>query len=362
MNNIFFKDQNYKNVTLRPFNYITPSVGSTKISILLLLIPQIIMLFVTKSSGSLILLAVTIVASLASEGIFNAFVKATQFDWLTTTIQGILIGMLIPSQYPPVALFFITVLTLILTKYAFGGFANSWVNPAVITVAVAYFIDMSAFPMYLVSVQELQSRNSALSLIQSGDISMVSCDSAITSFLNRTIFRIAGVAIPEGYISLFWDCNSVIPAFRFNFITLLSSIILISFDMVEIVIPACFILIYSLLVKFISPLIIHGIPCQGDILLALLTSGTLFSTLYLLQWYGTTPVTTVGKIFYGCISGVMAFLVMGCGTSSAGYVFTVLIMNCISPIIQVVESRNVKYRIEKTLIPCISALQEVHHA
>lgn len=358
MSNLFFKDREYKNVTLRPFNYISPSVGNTKLTMLILLLPQIIMLVVTKSGSSLLILFVSIVATLLAEGIYYLGFKVNKFDWLTATIQGVLIGMLLPSSYPPIALFFIIIGTMILTKYAFGGFANSWVNPVVITIIVAYFINMSTFPAYLVSINDLQSRNPALVLIQDGKIPKISCDASVTAFFNDHIFKLARVAIPEGYVSLFWDCNSVIPAFRFNLLTLVSSIILISLDMLEVVIPACFITTYMLLVKFISPFIVGGVAGQGDMLLALLTSGTLFSTLYLLQWYGTTPVTQWGKISYGITAGVIAFLVIGCGTSSAGYVFTVLLMNIISPIIQVIESRNVKHHIEKTIVPRVATIKE----
>lgn len=361
MSNLFFTKRNYTNLTLRPFSYIIPSVDSTYNGILLLLVPQIIMLLITKSYNSLLVVGLSVLGSCAAEGAYAYFIKSYPFSWVAVCIQGIIIGMLLPSSYPLVAVFFITFIILLIAKYAFGGYANSWLNPAAVVVAVAYFINMSAFPTYLVNIADLQSRNTALTLIQNGTIPISSVDSSITAFLNHTIFSLAGVSIPDGYVSLFWDCNSIIPAFRFNFITLVSSIILISLDMVDVYIPACFIVVYSLLVRFVEPLIVHGNPGQGDILLALLTSGTLFSTLFILQWYGTTPISKTGKILYGIIAGIMAFIIIGCGTSPAGYVFTVLIMNLISPFIQVIESKVVKRRIEKSIVPRIKAMREVNN-
>jgi electron transport complex protein RnfD len=362
MNNLFFKKNTYTNVTLRPFNYIIPSVGNTNITILILLIPQIIMLLVTRSFDSLLVVMTALIGSLAAETLYVLCLKSHKSFWIPACIQGIVIGLLLPSTYPPVAVFFITFFSLLLTKYAFGGYVNSWANPVAVTVAIAYFINSAAFPQYLVTTADLQSRNAALVLIQNGTVPVISTDSAITGFLNKTIFKLAGMAIPDGYVSLFWDCHSIIPAFRFNMVTLISSIILISLDMVEIIVPACFIVIYTLLVRFMGPVVVHGIPGQGDILLALLSSGTLFSTLYLLQWYGTTPLTIWGKVTYGCVAGIIAFLVIGCGTSSAGYVFTVLIMNILSPMIQVFESKQVKHKIEKTIVPRLRAMQEVDNA
>lgn len=362
MNKFKMRNTAYQNITLKPFSYIIPSVGSATKGMLLLLVPQLIMLMITKSYGSLLRIAITLVASLAAEGIYIGCIKSHKSFVLPAAIQGVLIGMLLPSTYPPVAIFFITLCTLLLTKYAFGGFSSSWANPIAVTVAVAYFVNMSVFPQYLVTSSDLQTKNTALILIQNGTIPLSSADTAITAFLNRTVFKLVGLSIPDGYISLFWDSNSIIPAFRFNFITLISSLVLISLDMVDILIPAFFILVYSVLVRFVGPLVVHGTPGQGDILLALLSSGTLFSTLYILPWYGTTPLTKWGKILYGCFSGIVAFLVIGCGTSSAGYVFTVLIMNILSPVIQVIESKQVKQKIEKTIVPRLQVLREVENA
>ena len=248
---------------------------------------------------------------------------------------------------------------MLCAKYAFGAYTNSWINPVAITVAVAYFLNMSVFPAFLLTSSDLQSRNSALVLIQNGTVPLSSVDSSVTAFLNKTVFKIAGINIPEGYISFFLDTHSIIPAFRFNFLTLISSIILISLDMVDALIPSFFILVYSLLVKFLGPVFYHGINGQGDIILALLTSGTLFSTLFVLQYFGTTPITIWGKILYGILAGIIGFLIMGFGTSSSGYIFTVLIMNIISPVIQVFESRQTKNKIERKIVPYINEMYEV---
>lgn len=88
---------------------------------------------------------------------------------------------------------------------------------------------------------------------------------------------------------------------------------------------------------------------QGDMLLAYLTSGTLFCAVFVIQWYGTAPLTITGKTIYGIICGILAFLIAGCGTSSEGMIFTVLAANIISPLIQAEEDRYNKKRLVKSL-------------
>lgn len=348
----------YKNVTLNPFRYIKPSIGETYGGFLIVLVPQIFMLFYTKSILSLWIILASVLASITADAVYAILERNYPFDVFSSTLLGLIIGMLFPSTYPVYGVFFITLFMLIFSKYSFGGFYSSWINPAAFVIAVAYLINMSAFPPYLVNASDLQSRNAALTLINNGAIPILEQDSAITAFLNKTVFKFFSLSIPEGYVTLFWDCRSIIPAFRFNLITLVSSIILISLDMIDVIIPFVFITVYSVLVRFIGPVIVQGIPLQGDILLALLTSGTLFSTLFVLQWNGTTPITNWGKVLYGIISAMVAFVIMGCGTSPAGYVFMILIMNIISPLIETFESKQVKHKIEKILIPHIKTLNE----
>ena len=232
-------------------------------------------------------------------------------------------------------------------------------NLVALCIVILYFLNPSAFPPFAVSAQDLQARNAALSLIENGTVPLLELDSSITEFLNSYVFKFFGISIPDGYVSLFWDNGSVIPAFRFNFITLVSSIILISFDMVDCIFPAVFLFVYSFLVRFLLPFFIGGIPFQGDILLALLTSGTLFCTLYLLQWYGTLPMTLWGKILYGTFAGLIGFLIIGSGTSSAGYVFLILVINLLSPVIQFFEDKKLYENVSKKLVPRLKEISEV---
>ena len=360
INKIFHK-KDYSDIKFRPYIYIKPSLGSSALMMVVLLFPQLFLLALTKSFASLLIVLASVMASMAAEFLYSSARKQFSFSPLFALIQGIVIGLLIPSTYSAVAIFFIAFISLLLCKYAFGGFPNAWANPAVVTVIVAYIVNMQAFPPYMLTGQDWQTRNAALYLIQKGGLPLLSSDAAITAFLNDHVFSIFGVVIPEGYVTLLWDFPSTIPAFRFNLVTLVSSIILFSLDMMDILIPAIFIFFYSLLVRFFLPFITMAPACQGDIILSLLTSGTLFCTLYVLQWYGTTPVTVSGKVAYALSAAVIAFFVMGGGTSPVGYMFTVLFVNLLSLLIQVAESHSARKNIETVIVSKLNALKEVEN-
>ena len=355
--NRFFHKRNFSDVTLHPFVYLKPSLGISCFLILLLLLPQVLLLILTKSYSSLYIILSTLLASVASECVFLLLKKQFKYSFLIAIIQGLITGFLLPATYSPLAVFFIAITVFFLTKYSFGGFASSWINPTVVTVITCYILNTAIFPDFLLTHDDLQSRNAALYLIQRGSVPLIPLDSQITAFLNKNIFSYLGIVIPEGYVSLFWDCGSAIPAFRFNFITLVSSIILFSFELLDILIPTVYILTYSILVRFVGPFFTGGAAFQGDIILCLLTSGTLFSTLYVLQWYGTTPVTRRGKSLYAFLAGLLSFFIMGYGTSTVGYMYVILTMNILSLLIQVSESHRARKKIENVLVPRLSELE-----
>lgn len=327
----------YKKLLLAPYYFLVPSVDKMVFISILLLIPQIIMLFISKSTSSLILIATIVLASLLVDFVVTFFLdKSYKISWIPI-FQGILIGFFIPSGYPLLLAFFVTILALFISKYAFGGFAQAWANPVVVTIIIMYFLGSNYFPSFLLNPDFLQNSNAGAELFNRGLLQSGSYDSNISTVLNNTVFSKLGISVPVGYITLFWDSGSIIPAFRFNILTIVASLFLLVINIIDEIIPAVFLLVYSFLVYYFGIFPYGGQFGGGDVLLALLTSGTLFATFFIFEWYGTYPQSLLGKIMYGLIIGITAFLITGCGTSPVGIIFTALVANVFSPLIQHVE-------------------------
>lgn len=339
------------NIAHNPFSYAIFSLSTSLNIVAFLLLLQIAMLFITGSYSSVIIVAFTVFGSVASEAVLYFVKGSSKCFWRASVIQGVLIGLLLPAGYDKITIILTVFAILLLCKLSLGTFASSWVNSAALCVIVLYFINPTYFPgLETVSPASLAS-NSSLFLLQNGTIPVLPFDSGITEFLNTHIFRFFGISIPGGYVSFFCDTSSVIPAFRFNFLTLISSLILVSFDFIDWKIPSFFLLFYLLLIRFVSPVFLSGRVLAGDILLALLTSGMLFCTLYLLQWYGTTPASLPGKIIYALVAALLSFFIIGTGNSSTGYIFLVLGMDIITPAIRCIEDKIILNRVLRKVAP-----------
>lgn len=339
----------YKWVSIGPHTTFSKSPTLRMLCFLLALLPQIILLFVTRTYSSISIIVCAVAGALCSRA-WN-FVKRERlfFSIVHSLLAGTLIGFFLPASYPPFAVFFITLIFMSSVNLFFGGQGASWVNPVVLTVAAAWFIGHFNFPGFQVYGDDLLFKNPSLNFIQNS-FAPNSVDKSLTQFFNDSVFGFFNVAIPEGYVSFFWDNLSQIPAFRFNVLTLLASVFLLAFDLEDGIVPFVYLLVYSLFVKFLSPVITGGVPLSGDLLLALLSSGTLFSAFFLLHWDGTVPYTRQGRLLYAAFGGIFAFVFCGTGTSPIGSVMAILFLNLLTPIIQVCESRHAEKKVASLLV------------
>lgn len=336
-------------ITMSPFTYLTPSIKNTSLIILAVLVPQLLLLFITRSYNSLLLIALAVFASIFTEFLSNRLQNQKSLYDFQAIVQGVFIGLLIPSNYPLIPFVCILIISLFLIKYFFGGFSHSWINPVAFTIIVAYLLGLAFFNVDIVFLDYINVKEPITELINQGNFRVLPIDKRIIDFLNKSFFSYLGSEINPGYLSYMWDSYALIPAFRFGFLTLLASIVLFSLDVLRYYVPLAFILSYALLVALFAQTKQYGIFGQGDILFALFSSGFLFSAFFLLDWPGTSPLNPLGKIMYGIISGILAFLLVGSGQSAIGIMFTILIANIISPLMQIIELSMHKQKLHQLL-------------
>ena len=338
----------YNKVSTAPFTDSTKSPSLRTLLIWASISPQLAMLFVTESWKSIAVIICAIMGAALSESENLADKKRRTLAIADSIYIGTLTGFFLPSDFHLASVFFITFIFIFATKKVLGPTGTSWLNPVALIIVAAWFVGRGAFGGFEVSGAELMAKNPSLALID-GAMLPNGVDEKITLFLNDSVFRLFNVSIPNGYVSLFWDNHAAIPAFRFTFLTMLSSLFLFAFDFKKPALPLFFLLVYFSLVKFASPLLTGAAPMGGDVLLAMLSSGLLFASIFLLQWPGTCPSSFFGKIVYAAVSGVFAFVFCGTGTSPAGAALTILFANIISPALQVLESRRLRKKLSALL-------------
>lgn len=336
-----------KTVSLKPYVYENPSISAVTIKIIILLLIQVAMLLITKSYSAVIVIFAATLGAFISSIIHFFFTKRQNFLSLTAIIQGMIIGMLLPENYPPLTVFFITLTTLLVFKYIFEDSENFWINIISVSVLIAFFIGRKFFPGFQITPDLLGTKNPSVALINNGIFPVYDFDVSLSERLNTSLFASLKVTLPQGILSMLWDTHSIIPAFRFNLLTIIASIVLFSDNSFSMLIPTVFLVVYGILIRLFFPMMAGGEFCQGDIGLALLTSGTLFVDVFMLQWFGTHPMTIVGKLVYALMAGVFAFFIAGCGTSSIGMVYVIILCNILNLLIRQLEEKYMDKIINK---------------
>ena len=327
-------------VSLKPYIYEKPSISAVSLKILILLTLQIVLLVLSKSFSAIVVIACSTICSMLASLIHYLFTRKNKFLLLTNLIQGMIVGMLLPENYPPVTVLFISFITLLIFKYIFEDTENFWINIISVSVLIAYFIGKSYFPDFLITSDLFHTKNPTVALINNGTFPIYDFDSSITGYLNTMLLSKFKVTLPQGLISMLWDTHSIIPAFRFNLLTIIASIVLFSDNSFSLLIPSIFLAVYAILVRMFFPLMTGGTFNEGDIILALFTSGTLFVAVFMIQWFGTHPMTIIGKIIYAIFAGLSAFFIVGCGTSPIGMIYVVIICNILNLLIRNIEENR----------------------
>ena len=330
---------------LNPFYYLCDSMTAITYKFLILLLIQFIALICTKSFNSVFVITASFMGGVIASIVYFILTKEPFYKNYELIIQGIFIGFFLPSTYPLHTAFF-TAFTILLLFKIFIRHSNNWLTPSALAIVIAYFVGKNYFPQFLITQDLVVSKNPSVSLITQGAFPVFSFDSSITNFLNTYILFPFRVTIPEGLISLLWDTNSAIPAFRFNILNIFATIVLFCDNNMMEIIPVIFVTTYALLVRLFGPFVYGGIFNTGDVILAILSSGTLFAAAFMLQFPGTVPVTKNAKILFGLLAGIFAFLVSGPGTSPIGMAYTILICNVFNLLLRSLEDARVEKKLK----------------
>lgn len=212
-----------------------------------------------------------------------------------------------------------------LTRVIFGK-AGRWVHSTCLAILIAYI----SYPNLFIFEKNILQNTAGSSVF-----------SSITSFLNSYILNEIGVSLPESYISMFWNSSALIPACRYNILTILSSIVFISLKIYDYTISIIFIFTYSALVYCLSKT--GATPFfSGDILTALLNGALLFMLFFSYGEPQSFPKTCVFRLFSGLFLATLAFILSGGKASFITLSFATLILNILSPCIEEIE-KNLKF-------------------
>ena len=279
------------------------------LDVIISLLPATIAGCIIFGMRSLAVVAVCILASVASEYIFNFILKKDQtIGDLSAVVTGLLLGLNLAANIPFWQAAVGSAFAIIIVKCIFGGLGCNIVNPA-ITARVFMLIAFGAMAKvaFPVSVDAVSSAT-PLELIKND-----ATPSLIDLFLGNK-----GGSIGE-------TCTLAL---------LIGGIYLIARRVITWHIP----------VTMIATVFIFSFIFEDFSFISALSwtmSGGLFiGAIFMATDYVTSPSTTLGKIIFAFGAGFITVIIRFFGTYPEGVSFAILLMNIVNPYIETLTQRK----------------------
>ena len=293
---------------------------------------------------ALLVLAVSIIASLAAEYLMcRVLKKGNTLSDGSAFVTGLLIGYNMPAEVPLYIAVIASLFAIIVVKWTFGGLGNNWMNPALAGRVFVFFSwtgGMTRWSMPRMIAVDTVSSASPLGFLKTGMLSFTGQASGPMDFL-------ASQGYPAGsYMDMFLGripgCIGEVSAL----LLLIGGLLLVLSRIADWEIPVFYLGTFAFLVWMFGGLGFGTGFFSGDVLFHLFTGGIMLGAFFMATDMVTSPVTRKGMIIYAIGCGFLTFLIRFYGSFPEGVSLAIILMNIFVPIInratQPVKFGNVK--------------------
>lgn len=283
-------------------------------TVVISLIPECVYGVVIFGVPALITILASVASSVLFEFLFNLLAKKKQTicDG-SAIITGILLALVLPPTIPVWQTVLGAAFAIIVAKSLFGGLGSNVWNPA-LTGRAFLFV---SFPVtmgsaWITPLPDAVSTATVLSSLKNGEF-IPSREIYLQYFLGNRAGCIGETSILLILISFVFLLVTKTIDWRAPFAMVATTVIL----------------------TWIS---------GGDILMALLSGGLIFGATFMVTDYVTAPVTKPGRLVYGAGCGLITFLIRKFGGYPEGVMFSILIMDSLTPFLNKITPRKYGYK------------------
>ena len=298
------------------------------LTVIVALLPECVYGTVIFGFRALLVILTSVISCVLFEALFQLVTKQKiLIKNLSAVVSGIMLSLVLPPTIPLWLVVIASCVAMIVAKGLFGGIGSNVFNPA-LTGRAFLFI---SFPAKMGSVW--------LNPVNSASVDAVSSATVLSSIKK-------GLVSPENF-----DFHSYFFGNRAGCIGETSVLlILISFG----------ILLLCHIIDWRAPLAMTGTVFLGTLItylckgagiiasvqfagIALLTGGIAFGAAFMVTDYATVPVTRPGRLVFGFGCGLITFLIRQFGGYPEGVMFSILIMNTLTPFLNNLTVRKYGY-------------------
>lgn len=281
------------------------STTGIMLDVIIALMPATIFGIYNFGLRALILTLVCIVASVATEYIFQTLMKR---DLTVKDLSAVLTGLLLALNLPPELPYWMAVLgcifAILVVKQLFGGIGQNFMNPAL--AARAFLVISFAGSMTRFTMDGITTAT-PLGILKAG---------GTVNVMDMFIGNIPGTIGETSALAL-----------------LIGGIYLLVKRIIDIRIPFFYLLTVAVFVSIVS------LATKGSFDLSFLAAhlfggGLMIGAIFMATDYATSPVTPVGRIIFAVILGLLTCVFRFFGGTAEGVSFAIIFGNLLVPLIE----------------------------
>ena len=304
----------YSNLVVSSAPHLVTNMDTTRIMLMVLigLAPSFLVSIYVFGMRVIALTAVCIIASMFFEWAWNKLMHKTQtVGDLSAAVTGTLIAFNVPAGLPYWIAIVGCFVAVIVVKQLFGGMGKNIVNPAItarIVLFISFATEMTTWPLPKMAA-DATSTATPLGVLAEGGAELPSNMQMFLGFIGSSMGEVSAIALLIGGLFLIWK------------------------KIISPIIPCCFIG-----TVFLFALIYYGATGEGEALqmavFHVLAGGVMLGAFFMATDYVTSPLLPMGKVIFGIGCGLITMIIRLWGQYPEGVSFSILIMNCLTPLIE----------------------------
>ncbi len=285
------------------------------LDVVIALLPAAVAGIVIFGMRAALVLGVCILTTVLSELFFNLAVKKKQtVGDLSAVVTGLLLGLNLSANVPIWQAVVGSIFAIVVVKCLFGGIGRNFVNPAItarVFMLVAFTsVGSSALPVNYVQVDGASSATPLSILANNGEELGLSLTDLFLGNYGGAIGETCTLALLIGFAYLLFRR----------------------------------VVTWHIPVVFVGSAYILTLLCNGfnavNALEWILSGGLFIGAIFMATDYATSPGTPWGKVIFALGAGALTVLIRFFGSYPEGTSFAILLMNILTPYIEVWTARK----------------------
>ena len=304
----------YSNLVVSSAPHLVTNMDTSKIMLMVLigLAPSFLVSIYVFGARVIALTAVCIAASMFFEWAWNKLMHKPQtVGDLSAAVTGTLIAFNVPSGLPYWIAIVGCFVAIIVVKQLYGGIGKNVVNPAItarIVLFISFATQMTTWPLPRMAA-DATSTATPLGVLAEGGAELPSNMQMFLGFIGGSMGEVSAIALLIGGLFLIWK------------------------KIISPIIPCCFIG-----TVFVFALIYYAATGDGNALqmaiFHICAGGVMLGAFFMATDYVTSPLLPMGKVIFGIGCGLITMIIRLWGQYPEGVSFSILIMNCLTPLIE----------------------------